>query len=40
MIINEGKTGPIAEKIYNTITSIQNGTIEDPFDWVTIVDDE
>jgi len=40
MIINEGKTGPIAKKVYDTITNIQNGTTEDSFGWMTTVDSE
>lgn len=31
--INDGKTGEIAAKIYNTITGIQNGILEDQFGW-------
>ena len=31
--INGGKTGPIAEKLYNTITDIQNGRAEDVLNW-------
>jgi branched-chain amino acid aminotransferase len=32
-IINEGKTGAIADKLYNEILHIQYGTTEDPFGW-------
>ena len=31
--INDGKTGEIAAKIYDTITGIQSGGLEDPFGW-------
>ena len=31
--INDGKTGPVAEKLYNAITGIQNGIVEDNFGW-------
>lgn len=31
--INDGKTGPVSEKLYNTMTGIQNGIIEDNFGW-------
>lgn len=31
--INDGKTGELAAKIYDTITGIQNGVVEDTFDW-------
>jgi branched-chain amino acid aminotransferase len=35
--INEGKTGAIAERLYDTLTGIQYGRMEDPFDWITKV---
>ena len=31
--INANKIGPIAQRLYDTITGIQNGTVEDPFGW-------
>lgn len=31
--INEGKVGPIAQRLYDTITAIQRGEAEDPFGW-------
>ena len=31
--INNGQIGPIAQKLYDTITGIQYGKIEDKFDW-------
>ncbi|UJF32952.1 branched-chain amino acid aminotransferase [Paenibacillus hexagrammi] len=33
MSINVGQTGPLTERLYNTLTGIQNGKIEDPFGW-------
>ncbi|MFB7302715.1 branched-chain amino acid aminotransferase [Heyndrickxia sporothermodurans] len=33
LVIINGETGPIAKKLYETITNIQNGTEPDPFDW-------
>lgn len=33
MKINDGKTGPVAKKLYETLTEIQLGRIEDPFGW-------
>lgn len=33
MKINEGKTGPIAKRLYDTLTRIQLGKEEDPFNW-------
>jgi len=38
--INEGKTGPVSKKVYDTITGIQYGRLEDPFNWVTPVSDK
>jgi len=32
-IINEGKTGALADKLYNEILHIQYGITEDPFGW-------
>lgn len=32
-VINGGKTGPLAEKLYNEILSIQYGQSPDPFGW-------
>jgi branched-chain amino acid aminotransferase len=34
LIINEGKTGELAKKLYDTLTGIQTGKLEDPFGWV------
>ena len=33
MTINNYETGPLARKIYDTITGIQYGKLEDPFSW-------
>ncbi|NLC07941.1 MAG: branched-chain amino acid aminotransferase [Syntrophomonadaceae bacterium] len=33
IIINGGMTGEISTKIYNVLTGIQNGELEDPFGW-------
>jgi branched-chain amino acid aminotransferase len=32
--LNGGKIGPIAQKLYDTLTGIQWGRIEDDFDWI------
>lgn len=32
--VNEGKIGPVASKVYETITGIQSGDIEDPYGWI------
>ncbi|MBO4407331.1 MAG: branched-chain amino acid aminotransferase [Clostridia bacterium] len=33
--INEGKIGPVSQKLYDTMTGIQWGTIEDTKGWIT-----
>ena len=33
MEINGGKIGPVSQKVYDTITGIQNGVIEGPEGW-------
>lgn len=40
MIVNEGRTGEIAKKLYDTLTGIQLGTLEDPFGWIVEVKQE
>ncbi|MDQ0213967.1 branched-chain amino acid aminotransferase [Oikeobacillus pervagus] len=35
MIVNGGKTGELSKKLYDTLTGIQKGDLEDPFGWVT-----
>jgi branched-chain amino acid aminotransferase len=37
MHLNNGVTGALAQDLYNTLTSIQNGVVEDPFDWIVEV---
>ncbi len=37
MTINGGDIGPISQKLYDAITGIQGGTVEDPFDWVKVI---
>ena len=32
-VINNGKIGAISQKLYDTLTGIQWGTVEDPFGW-------
>jgi len=34
VIINEGKIGDMAQMLYDTITGIQTGRLDDPFGWV------
>ena len=33
MIINEGKIGELSQKLYDTITGIQTGTLPDEKGW-------
>ncbi len=33
MIINDGQTGEVSKRIYDTLTGIQNGSLPDPFEW-------
>jgi branched-chain amino acid aminotransferase len=35
---SDGKAGPVSTKLYQTLTGIQYGEIEDPFGWVTILE--
>lgn len=37
MIVNNGKTGEIAKRLYDTMTGIQYGKEKDPFDWIVKV---
>jgi len=37
-VINDGKTGELSAKIYDTITGIQKGKVEDPFGWLVSLD--
>ncbi|WP_409298768.1 branched-chain amino acid aminotransferase [Peribacillus sp. SCS-26] len=38
--INNGETGPLSKRVYDTLTGIQTGTIEDPFGWVKQIQKE
>lgn len=38
LIVNNGKTGDLSQKLYDTLTGIQYGKIEDPFNWIQKVD--
>lgn len=37
MTIGDGGIGPVSQKLYDTVTGIQGGTIADPFDWVVVL---
>nr|XP_061813388.1 probable branched-chain-amino-acid aminotransferase [Nerophis lumbriciformis] len=36
--INNNQTGPVAKRIYDKLTGIQNGTVNDDFGWTEIID--
>ncbi|WP_127585370.1 branched-chain amino acid aminotransferase [Paenibacillus koleovorans] len=38
ILINNGQIGEIAQKLYNTITGIQNGSVADTFGWTVQVE--
>ena len=38
MVINDGKIGPISQKLYDTLTGIQWGRLPDEFGWTVKVD--
>ena len=37
LIINNNEIGPVAKDLYQTLTSIQNGSAADPHDWIVKV---
>lgn len=37
MQIGDGTTGALSQKLYDTVTGIQNGTVEDKFGWIVNV---
>ncbi len=37
-VINQGKTGPLAQKLFDELTGIQYGDRPDPYGWVQFVD--
>ncbi|BFN37408.1 branched-chain amino acid aminotransferase [Fidelibacter multiformis] len=40
MVVNDRKIGPKSQKLYDTITGIQYGKLDDKFGWLTVIDDE
>ena len=38
VVVNGGKIGPLAQRLYDTLTGIQWGTRPDPFGWVVPVE--
>ncbi|SES61907.1 branched-chain amino acid aminotransferase [Oceanobacillus limi] len=39
LVINNGETGDLSKRLYDTLTGIQYGRRDDPFGWVVKVDD-
>ncbi|MGI6704736.1 MAG: branched-chain amino acid aminotransferase [Clostridia bacterium] len=37
ILINKGEMGPLSQKLYDTLTGIQLGHLEDPFGWLTVL---
>ncbi|WP_226034814.1 branched-chain amino acid aminotransferase [Aquibacillus saliphilus] len=37
LIINDRKTGNVSKRLYDTLTGIQYGTVEDSFGWIDVV---
>lgn len=37
MTIGDGEIGPLSQKLYDTVTGLQNGTVEDTFGWIQYV---
>jgi len=38
LVIHEGRTGELSAKLYETLTGIQSGKVEDPFQWMVEVE--
>lgn len=36
-VVNNGETGALSKKLYDTLTGIQTGSVEDPFNWIVEV---
>lgn len=36
-VINDNQVGPVARKLYDTLTGIQRGSLPDPFGWVKVI---
>jgi branched-chain amino acid aminotransferase len=34
LVVQDGQTGPLSKKLYDTMTGIQTGAVPDPFDWM------
>jgi branched-chain amino acid aminotransferase len=40
MVVNDGKIGKKSQFLYDTITGIQYGKLEDQYGWLTVIDEE
>ena len=38
LVINDSKIGTVSQRIYDTLTGIQYGTVEDTFNWITVIE--
>ena len=37
-VIGGGEIGPVTQKLYDTLTGIQWGVLDDPFNWIVPLD--
>ncbi|MFD6443266.1 branched chain amino acid aminotransferase, partial [Peribacillus sp. NPDC060186] len=40
MIVQSGETGELSKKLYDTLTGIQTGVVEDELNWTTKVEEK
>ncbi|MHB8874693.1 MAG: hypothetical protein ACYC8T_13475 [Myxococcaceae bacterium] len=38
MQVNKNQTGPLATRLYDHLTKLQRGEVEDPFGWIERID--
>lgn len=38
LMLNGGRTGPLSARVYDFLTGMQRGTVEDPFGWLVEID--
>lgn len=38
VVLNDFKTGPLTQKLYDTLTGIQWGKLPDPHNWIKVID--
>lgn len=39
VVVNDGKSGPVASKLYQALTAIQYGQAPDPYGWTSVIDE-